>query len=211
MKFLTLGLLCTLMPCYAASVFSFTGNLGSGDASAVFSFTMAQDSPVTIRTFGYAGGTNGAGTLIPAGGFDPFVALYDSTGVAIAFNDDGGCANVGTDPVTLSCADSLIVNNLLPGTYQVSLTQTGNILNTSSLGDGFTQTGNPTYACDPFVVVGEFCDTSNGALRTSAWALDISFDGDGSAEGPGGQTVPEPATWMAAAAGLALLAWKRRR
>lgn len=113
--------------------------------------------------------------------------------------------------MTLSCTDSLIVNNLLAGTYLVSLTQTGNILNTSSLGDGFTQTGNPTYACDPFAVVGEFCDTSNGALRTSAWALDISFDGDGSAEGPGGQTVPEPATWMAAAAGLALLAWKRRR
>jgi hypothetical protein len=203
---------CTIVPCSAA-VFSFTGNLGSGDGNALFAFTMAQNSTVTIRTFGFAGGTNGANTVIPDGGFDPYVVLFDLAGDAISINDDGGCGSVGTDSGTQTCTDSLIINSLQAGSYQVSLTQTGNILSTSSLLDGFTQTGNPTYACDPFNVQGQFCETSNGGLRTSAWALDISFDGDGSAQGPGnsGQSVPEPTAWMTVAAGLALLTWQRRR
>lgn len=205
MKLLIAALCCTLVPC-AATTISFTGSLNSGDANVVLPFTLTQASAITIRTFGYAGGTNGASTLISAGGFDPFVVLYDSLGDSIALNDDGGCANVGTDPVTQSCADSLIVNNLLAGDYQVSVTQTGNILNTTNLADGFTQTGNATYACDPFSVAGQFCDTSNGALRTADWALDITFDAP---EPP--QGVPEPSAWMTAATGLALLGYTRRR
>ena len=36
-------------------------------------------STVTLQTYGYAGGTNAAGQVIAQGGFDPILALFDST------------------------------------------------------------------------------------------------------------------------------------
>ena len=71
---------------------SFTGNLADDNDVELFDFTLASTSDVTLRTWSYAGGTNAAGNLIAAGGFDPIVSLFFGTGSpAILFdaNDDG--------------------------------------------------------------------------------------------------------------------------
>ena len=46
-------------------------------------------SPLGFRTWSYSGGTNSAGEVIPAGGFDPTLALLNSAGTEIAYKNDG--------------------------------------------------------------------------------------------------------------------------
>src|SRR4029453_10352361 len=44
--------------------FSFTGTLTTADDVLQFEFTITADSEITLRTYSYAGGTNGAGEVI---------------------------------------------------------------------------------------------------------------------------------------------------
>ena len=73
-----------------AANFSFTGNLSTPNEIQTFNFTVGLPSSVTLRTWSYAGGTNADGAVIVRGGFDPILALFDSTGALIDQNDDGG-------------------------------------------------------------------------------------------------------------------------
>ena len=78
-----------------AAAFSFTGTFTTDDQLEIFSF-VADSTSAVMRTWGFAGGTNAAGTLIPDGGFDPVLSLYGpdlsllpSTGL-LNTNNDGG-------------------------------------------------------------------------------------------------------------------------
>src|SRR5688572_11867502 len=77
-----------------AANFSFTGNLSDPNQELLFNFDVGVASTVTLRTYSYAGGTNAAGQVIPGGGFDPILALFNSSGLLINQNDDGGCSAV---------------------------------------------------------------------------------------------------------------------
>src|SRR5664279_926116 len=78
------------VPSFAkADDFSFTGNLSAGNQVLVFNFTVGATSNVVLETLSYAGGTNAAGTVISRGGFDPILAVFDSTGAIVGQNDDG--------------------------------------------------------------------------------------------------------------------------
>src|SRR5271167_5225019 len=92
---------CSLavLGCLAGSIaqgssFSFTGTFTQDDQLELFQFT-APSASVTLRTWSYAGGTNAAGNVIAAGGFDTVLSLFDATGglmassPLIANNDDG--------------------------------------------------------------------------------------------------------------------------
>ena len=59
-----------------AAGISCAGSLDSPEDVFLQSFTLLSDSTVTIQTFGFGGGTNTAGDMISAGGFDPLVALF---------------------------------------------------------------------------------------------------------------------------------------
>ncbi len=86
-----------------ADDFSFTGNFNSINDVQLFTFSIGATSTVTLRSYGYAGGTNSAGTVIAEGGFDPILALFQGTGpgaVYIDQNDDGGSGQVPADSVT---------------------------------------------------------------------------------------------------------------
>src|SRR5262245_35968039 len=72
-----------------ADNFSFTGSFAVDNDVQLFNFSVMAPSNVTLRTWSYAGGTNAAGQLIAAGGFDPILALFDSSGALIDQNDDG--------------------------------------------------------------------------------------------------------------------------
>src|SRR5204862_3769999 len=92
-------------------------------------FTLSAPGSISIQSWGYGGssgapgGTNAAGTVIGAGGFDPYVSLFAGSGPGATFlasNDDGSCP-----PGTFSdglCGDSTLVTGTLPaGTYTLAI------------------------------------------------------------------------------------------
>ena len=134
-------------PIRAAST-SITQVLTDPNSVYTTTFTLASFSDVTIQTWGYAGGTNANGTVIPAGGFDPAVALFQGTGSAATiydFDDDGSCPPGNVDAVSGQCLDSTLVEiALAPGTYTLVLMASPNAPVGPTLGDGFAGGGSFT-------------------------------------------------------------------
>jgi hypothetical protein len=182
-------------PALAAN-FSFTGAFTNPSDVQTFTFAVGLPSTVTLRTWSYAGGTNAAGAAISQGGFDPILALFDSSGAYIGQNDDGG-SNVAADIITGNRYDTFFSSALGIGNYTVSIQAFSNFARGPNLSDGF-QGG------------GSFNE------RNTNWAFDI-LNVDHATE-TGGNTghvgaAPEPATWamMIGGFGLAGGALRRRR
>src|SRR5258708_3115248 len=174
-----------------ADTLSYTGNFVSDDVVQTFNFNVASQGLVTFQTFGYAGGINGAGNAIAAGGFDPLVSLFDSAGDFLAFNNDGSCVQVGTDATTLNCFDAYLPLVLDAGSYTLALTENDNLAIGPTFADGFTQAGNGNFTCAEFMgTPGGFCDASP-SRRSNAWALDITTP----TNIPSTEPVPEPSTY----------------
>ena len=100
---ITLGAVCSITDARADN-FSFTGNFAHDDDVQTFNFNVGASSTVTLLTYSYAGsagqslfgGTNSAGVVIPRGGFDAILALFDSTGA----NAEPNCGDDAMDPIT---------------------------------------------------------------------------------------------------------------
>lgn len=193
--------------------FSFTGTFTQDDQQAQFIFTLNSPGSVIVHTLGYGGGTNFAGSVIPAGGFDPILTVFQGTGPTASLfnnNNDAGCPPPGglnQDPVTNACWDSYMTLAGLPaGQYTLVLTQSDNGANGPTLGDGFGRDGQGNFTGPAFLGgPGSFID-ANPAQRTGDWAVDILRADDAFLV-----AIPEPGTWSLAAAGLALLIAKSRR
>jgi hypothetical protein len=200
-----------LVSCFAttgaahAANFSFTGTFSQDDEIQAFSFIVGAPSLVTLITYSYAGGTNANGLVIPDGGFDPILSLFDSSGVLIDDNDDGSFPDVGIDPTTGSDFDTFLQSLLAPGTYLAVITQFDNFATGPTLADGFDRQGEGNYTGVDFGPgSGSFFDV-DGFQRTNAWAFDILNVQDA-------QVVPEPSTWALVSLGvLALISHRWRR
>ena len=155
--------------------FSFTGVFDRDDNVRMFNFVTDGLAPVTMRTFGYAGGVQADANNVVAGGFDPVVWLFDAAGTNLDFDDDGtavpGSCAVGIDPVTGAESDSCLVSALAAGSYIVALTQFDNVP-IGNLGAGFSEYGNPAYTGAFGCGNEQFCDVGT-ENRTGNWALDI--------------------------------------
>jgi hypothetical protein len=141
---------------------------GAANSTAAYTFFVSAASTVAIQSYGYGGsgnapgGANLAGTVIPAGGFDPYISVFTGAGLLATFlasNDDGSCPP-GTSSAGL-CGDSALSLSLGPGTYTLVVEAFDNMslaenLGSGTLGDGFTGLGN----FDP--------------LRTNNFAIDIN-------------------------------------
>jgi hypothetical protein len=166
----------SMSPAQAAD-FSFRGSFERDDEVQLFNFTVGALSDVTLRTYSYAGGTQADGTVVPRGGFDPILALFDATGALIGQNDDGASPNVPVDPVTNRTYDTFLQVALAPGNYTVAVMQFNNFAVSPNLANGFTRQGQGNFTSTAFLAspnCGQpaFCDfTGNG--RTNAWAFDI--------------------------------------
>jgi len=181
--------------------FSFTGTLAADDDVQLSSFTTGSSATVTLRTYGYAGGTQANGNVVPRGGFDPILALFDSVGNLIALNDDG--ADVTADSVTDAAFDSELSRFLVAGAYTVAISQSGNSAIGPTLADGFAEAGSPFFTAWVGCTNGQFCDVT-GDDRTSFWALDVL-------NAEAAETTPEPSTALLLGLGLVVLGGTLRR
>lgn len=196
----------------AANV-SFTGMFTQDDNVQLFNFSLGAAATVSIRTLSYAGGTNAAGSVIPAGGFDPSLTLFSTIGALITQNDDG--LGAVDDPRTFAAYDALISRALQPGMYTVSLAQSGNFARGPGLSNGFLRAGQGNYTSgasfDPSCAgATRFCDVSGFSpanQRTGFFAVDFLNVDRASlgAAGGGVAVVPVPAALPLLAAGLGLL------
>ena len=214
----------------SATAFSFVGNFTQDDNIQSFSFTTSGSTNVRLISYSYGGGTNAAGTVIPRGGFDPILALFDSSGALVGQDDDaisgtpGACGPGVVTPDALTglqwdtCLDLPL---LAAGTYTVTIQEYDNFAIGPNLSNGFIRSGtgnftdtgattgtNFTCADDPSNLL-PFHDVSGvspGCLRDSHWAFDILNVTQAH------EIVPEPITLSLFSAGLAgSVALRRRR
>lgn len=117
--------------------FDFFGNFTADDDVAVFNFTVAADSTVTVFSSSW-----------DDGGFDPVLALWDAAGNLIVEQDDG--LNAGSTLSNLVSYDhgewdSHYSQLLTTGSYTVTIAQYDNFAVGSTLTQGFTYDGDPMF------------------------------------------------------------------
>jgi hypothetical protein len=181
-------------PASAAS-FSYTGNFVNDNDVQKISFSLLFDTTVTLETFGYGGGTNANGTVIPSGGFESTLQLFAipsglAVGGSILPGPSPTCGPRVPDPTRLNfCQDAYAQVFLTAGNYLVALTQNPNTAN-GNLGDGFLFDADPNFNNG---FVGTF-----GFQGNSHWALDITAAAAVAA-------TPEPGSALLAASALFLV------
>jgi hypothetical protein len=167
-----------------AGTVSETGTFFTPEDTFLVTLTLPTGGNVTLQTYGFGGGTNAAGAVIPFGGFDPFVGLFSGTGpTGLFLNGDSdvlsnftpGCPPAGTvtvGSVAGQCGDvNLPFTGLSAGTYTVLLSDGANVPNavfetSGLLGDGFTDLSGGVF---------QTCADANDCNNdTGNWALDIT-------------------------------------
>jgi hypothetical protein len=200
---------CFAIQAASGTTFSYAGALASStDAATQFTVTLANAGTLGLQTWGFGGGTNAASTVIPAGGFDPFVGVFAGTGAGAVFIDGtsdvlsnytAGCPPAATvyigGPV---CGDVTMSLSLAAGVYTVLLTDglyvpTAVFETNGTLGDGFTDfTPSPPGTF-------QTCNGDTCITPTANWALDITTTETAS-------PAPEPGgLWVC---GIGLIVWR---
>jgi hypothetical protein len=180
-----------------AARFSFTGNLSDPDAVQLFRFSMGENSIVNMRTWSYSGGTNTAGKVISAGGFDTQLALFKGNPDSDGYHEfiDSYYDDINNGPaLDVRNYDSLVDWELEAGDYILALTQNFNDP-IGDLEDGF------------YGKLLNFNDSdSNGVVRSSFWALDITGEDLYDAS-----PVPVPAAlWLFGSAFMGLFGMRKK-
>jgi hypothetical protein len=189
-----------------ASTISRTGTFLSDDQVFQLNFTLPSAATVTIQSFGYGGGTNGASMLISQGGFATDLTVFSLTGPQPLIDQDsvggtapGACSPRNINSVTGLCLDGFLsLPSLAAGDYILTLTEQGNPANGPTFADGFAQAGNGNFTGGPFI-------DPFGNQMDGHWAVDVS------ATGLAVNTVPEPATVFLTLLSVSVLAMLARR
>lgn len=205
----------------ASGAISCTGIAGTPEDVFLETLTLTGSTNITVQTYGFGGGTNAAGTMVSAGGFDSLVALFDDTGnilmdasgnpVASADNLSGlfspGCLPAGTVSIGIQsiCGDNTLTATLGPGTYTLLLSDANYVpyaVNpgppaSSLLSDGYGDlTGGVFQTCN---------DQGDCIAPTGHFAVDIL------GIPPVNSSVPEPGTLALLGFSMAVLVSIRRK
>lgn len=193
---------CLTLPLSAMGAeFDFSGQFSRDNDVMRFDFSLGLPGAVTLFTSSWIGG-----------GFDPILALWDSSGNQVLEQDDGSLGGaLVSNGVSYSYGefDSYINLNLAAGNYIATLTQYDNFSAGNMLTDGFLRDADPVFTAAFGCSNGSFCegslfDSNNNPVepnRTAAW--DLHFLNVDSASV---NSVPEPPTFMLLGlAGLFLL------
>ena len=173
----------------------FTGSFSRDEDVQLFQLTVLNPSTVTVRTLSYAGGINAAGMLIPAGGFDTYLALFDSQGRLLDQSDDQ--PDIGSALAGLQF-DATIQQALSAGSYTIALSQFDSFAIGPTLSNGFLNHGTTNFTKDFGCSNGSFCDFL-GNNRTPYWAVDFL---NVTSASEANNAVPEPSSWLLIGLGL---------
>ena len=180
-----------------AATVSLTGSLDPTNPNDVYlyQFEVPAISDLIFQSYGFGGGTNAAGTMIPSGGFDPYLSVFVGAGpgaIFLASNDDGSCPPGNPDP---TCSDPTLSLPAQPaGSYTLALTVFDNFSFAENIGSGTLGDG--------FIGLGDYFNTASNEFRTASFALDVSSSAG---------FVPEPGTVFLSAVAAAVLFQLRRR
>ena len=118
-------------------------------AAVVVPFTIWTTSTMEALTYSYAGGTSLSGAIVPSGGLEPYLTLFDAGGNFLGSTLFGTTCPPGANSLGGSCFDVLLDGGTLsPGTYQLALSayvnqsQAENPGGGLTLADGFDGLGN---------------------------------------------------------------------
>ena len=230
--FLFIGLLSGTAAA-STSFLSYTGSLASSDAVFEATFSLSSTSNVAIQTWGFGGGTNAAGTVIAAGGFDPMVALFSGPVASAAIYTiagnpaadadtlvnppisfvgncpPAGLVTIGTGAGSSVCGDDLMqISGLAAGIYTLVLTDANYIPSAVNPGPPFSTLLSDGFS-DLTGGVFQTCNTTSDGTTcitpTSHFAVDV-VDLSGA-----GLSAPEPQPFALLGIGFVALGVLRRR
>lgn len=180
--------------------------LTAGDSDATWAqwagfavnFNLASAASVDAITYGFGGGTSATGATVAAGGLEPYLSLFDSTGQFVASTYFGTTCPAGAHAVGGNCFDvKLSTAAIAAGSYTLVVTAYENMSSAEDLGSGLLSDGL----------------TGLGNLGTGE-SLAYAFDLSSAALTSGPGSVPEPGSQTLFLSGVTLLGWRlaaRRR
>jgi hypothetical protein len=143
-------------------------------AAVVKTFVVNTATTMQAVTYGYGGGTSKTGAVVPAGGLEPYLSLFDSNGDFLASTFSGTTCPTGANTLAGNCFDVLLDGGLLgPGTYEIALTAFENM----SFAENY---GPPLKLADGFTGLG-----SLGTGENLNYAFDVILPSNVSAPEPG--------------------------
>lgn len=194
----------------SAADLTFSGNFAKDNDVLRFDFGISSAQTISVISSSWLSASGG--------GFDPILSIFDSAGVLVASQDDGGktgsfVANGTT--FDFGVWDSNFDVALAAGNYSAIVTQYNNFPQSTLLSDGFRWDSNPNFtftqsyggATQPFF---------NGVWdgndpRTSFWRFSLLNVDSAVVIDPNPTNVPEPGTLALFGTGLVGLLTSRRR
>ncbi len=154
-----------------AADFDFSGTFTSDNDVLMFQFTVGSTSDFTIFSSSWLDGDSGLG-------FDPILAIWDSNGINIFEQDDGGVEGSTMSNGVLydhGVWDTYFTTTLAAGNYTATVAQFDNFANSTLLSDGFQHDGNPNFTFDlGYGTQDLFNGVWSGTdARTGDWAFHI--------------------------------------
>jgi len=219
-----------------AGAISCTGTLNTPEDVFLETFTLAGSSSIAVQTYGFGGGLNAAGTVIPAGGFDSLVALFSGPATAATVLTDGGgnpiasadnsllysqgcppAGKVTVGTVLAVCGDNTLTAALSAGTYTLLLTDANFVplaVNPSIVLGPYNLTDTTSNNYGSSSGNGAYTDLTGGVFQTCATLTDCNTDsGNFAVDILGTPTapspVPEPTTLGLLSSALAVLICRR--